>query len=122
MKRTEVTITSDTNENAKLVITLDEAGAIRIGSTGAICIKAEGSKVNSDVYESLLDIINTLEHDVPIGGTITIRGKQYTCRESQQGREDCEGCVLENNHKLCCELGARCCGEERADGKDIIFK
>ena len=121
MKRTEVKIKSESSNN-EMTILLDEAGDIHIGLHGTITIKGKGSKINSDVYESLLDIINTLEHDVPIGGTITIRGKQYTCRESQQGREDCEGCVLENNHKLCCELGARCCGDERADGKDIIFK
>ena len=122
MNRTEVTITSDTNPNAKLVITRDAEGDIRIGATGAICIKANGSKVNSDVYESLQDIINAIEQDVPIGGTITVGGQRYTCREAPKGVEECVGCIFEQEHDTCCTLGVRCCGDERADGKDIIFE
>lgn len=120
MKRTKVTLTSDTNPEAKLVITRDEAGNIRIGATGAICILAKGSRANSDVRESLEDIINAIEQDIPIGQTVVRDGIHFTCTEAPAGIEGCDICAFKNNTRLCTDL--RCAGEDRADRTDVIFQ
>ncbi len=124
MKRTEVKIKSESSYN-EMTILLDESGDIHIGLHGAITIKGKGSKINSDVYESLLDIINTIEHDVPIGNTVTIKGREYTCKEApDDGWDDdpCDICAFGNRRDICMKYAFRCVDEERADNTNIIFE
>ncbi len=125
MQRTEVTITSDTNPEAKMHLLLDEAGDIHVGLQGAITVKFKGSKLNKEIHQNLLDIIQTTEEDVPIGKTITVEGQQYTCKEAPDdswGIEPCDICALRYRKDICMKYAFRCIDEERADNTNIIFE
>ncbi len=124
MKRMKVTLTSETDPEAKLELSSDDYGNIQITANKPVVILApEKTKVNRDVRESLETIMYVIEEDVPIGATITRDGQRYTCKKTPKGFDEwdaCDICAFRHKRSLCSSI--RCSDSERADNTNIIFE